>query len=286
MKILILGMNGMVGHKLCQVMSPSHEVYGTTRKAYGTSIERYQCEIINSIDAHDVFPLTRVMKGIKPNVVVNCIGVVKSRIKESDTAECISVNALFPHRLREICSLSNSRLIHISTDCVFSGKKGGYKESDIADADDLYGRSKCLGEVTGKDVLTIRTSLIGRELGKGHNLVEWILLNKGNRIQGYSKAIFSGFPTLHFSQVVKDIIEKYQYLNGIRHISANPISKYALVKLINEGVGLGIDIERVDKPVSDRSLNSNPFRILTGFQPKSWEIMIKEFVEDAKQYEE
>jgi dTDP-4-dehydrorhamnose reductase len=175
-------------------------------------------------------------------------------------------------------------LLHISTDCVFSGKKGNYKEADPSDAEDTYGKTKYLGEVKDEGALTLRTSIIGRELTSSNGLLEWFIGNRGGQVQGWTNAIFSGFPTLHFSRIIADIITNHPDLSGLYNVSSEPLSKYALLSLINKAFGLNIVIKESPEPREDRSLDSTKFRKETGFTPQSWDTMVKELAEDAAPY--
>jgi len=288
-KVLILGATGMLGHKLYQVLMPICEVTGTIRGHF-SDISRYgffrESEIVPSVNALEISRLEKVVEETNPEAVVNCIGIIKSREEAKDRLLSIWVNSLFPHQLYQICRRRGARLIHISTDCVFSGKKGSYREDDPPDAEDVYGKTKYLGEVSGKGALTIRTSLIGRELSTTNGLVEWFLSNRGGKVNGFINAIFSGFPTFHLAKIIADIITKHQNLSGIYHISAEPISKFRLLTLIKEKMELNIEIKEYPDFYCDRSLDSTLFRDKTGFKPLSWEKMISEFAKDAIQYQQ
>jgi len=286
-KVLILGCAGMLGHKLYQVLSPEFNVTGTIRGPF-SYINKYdffrQSRVITGVNAQDISRVNKVIKETRPDVVVNCIGIIKPLEKQSGELLNIWVNSLFPHQLYGICQAGGIRLIHISTDCVFSGKKGDYREDDPSDAEDIYGKTKYLGELGGAGALTIRTSLIGRELASSNNLLEWFLSNRGGRVQGYSKAIFSGFPTLHLSGIIADIITHHHNLSGVYHVSSEPISKYRLLTLINRAMGLNITIEEYPDFHCDRSLDSARYRKETGFTPLTWETMVDELARDAEQY--
>ena len=287
MKVLILGSAGMLGHKLYQVLTPNFDVTGTIRGPY-SDISKYgffqQSRIVPDTDAQDISRVEKVIKETSPDVAVNSIGIIKPLEKKSGELLNIWINSLFPHQLYKICQAGGIRLIHISTDCVFSGKKGNYREDDPSDAEDIYGKTKYLGEVNGAGALTIRTSLIGRELASTNNLLEWFLANQGGKVQGYSNAIFIGFPTLHLSRIITDIITHHQNLSGVYHVSSEPISKFKLLTLINRAMGLNITIEEYPDFHCDRSLDSTLYRKETGFTPPSWEKMVNELAQDAKQY--
>jgi dTDP-4-dehydrorhamnose reductase len=214
-------------------------------------------------------------------VVINCIGVVKQREAAKDPIACITVNALFPHRLAKLCQASGTRLIHFSTDCVFSGARGHYREEDRPDAEDLYGRSKLLGEVTGPGCLTIRSSIIGRELHCRQGLVEWFLSQKGKSISGYRKAIFSGLTTGAMSRLLGEVLTRYRHLEGVWHVAAEPISKYDLLQLVRTAFAADVDIEPTDTFRCDRSLCAARFRAATGWSPLPWPRMIADLRNDA-----
>ncbi len=289
MKVLILGVNGMLGHKLYQVLAPLFDVTGTIRGDYA-NISKYgffrELKIVCNVNALKIPRVEEVIEQIAPGVVINCIGIIKSRKGAEDRLLDIWINSLLPHQLYQICRRKGMRLIHISTDCVFSGKKGKYCQDDLPDAEDIYGRTKYLGEVSGEWALAIRTSLIGRELSTTNGLVEWFLSNRGNEVNGFTNAIFSGFPTLHFAKIISDIIMNYPNLSGVCHVSAEPISKFELLTIIKEKMELDIGIKEYPDFYCDRSLDSTWFQRETGFKPSSWDRMIDEFTEDAIQYKQ
>ena len=287
MRVLIFGVTGMLGHKLYQVLGQTLDAVGTIRGAY-RGIAEYDffqpSQIAPEVNAREISLVERAIEETGPEVVINCIGVVKSLVEQEGMVSTIWLNSLFPHELYQICNAKGIRLIHISTDCVFSGKTGLYREDDPSDADDVYGKTKYLGEVTGANALTIRTSIIGRELASANGLVEWFLSNQGKKVQGYTNAIFSGFPTLHLSRIIADIITKHQDLEGIYHVASEPISKFDLLALIKKAMRLNITIEEYPDYHIDRSLDSTEYRKTTGFTPPSWEKMIEEMAKDAGQY--
>ncbi len=289
MKVLILGSNGMLGHKLYQVLTKKYNVIGTIRGNYD-SIDKYgffsKPDIIPNVDAQRIPTVEEVFNKKKPDVVINCIGVIKSFREAQDRLINVWINALFPHQLYQICKGHGARLIHISTDCVFSGKKGIYREDDPSDAEDIYGKTKYLGELTSEGALTIRTSLVGRELSTTNNLVEWFLTNRGGKVNGFTNAIFSGFPTICFAQIMDEIISKEQNLSGVYHVSSAPVSKYKLLTLIRDSMRLDINIDKYSGFRCDRSLDSSVYRKKTGFKPRFWEEMIDEFTQDAQQYQQ
>lgn len=286
-KVLIFGATGMLGHKLYQVLKPGHDVVGTIRSGYKT-ISRYgfmePTILVPRFDATLPNAARQVIESIQPDVVVNCIGVLKNLVQKVGEPATRYLNAELPHEMYRICQPKGIRLIHISTDCVFSGKKGNYAEDDPSDAPDLYGQTKYQGEINEPGALTIRTSIIGRELHTANGLLEWVIANRGKEINGWANAIFSGFPTLHLSRIIADIIDKHPELSGLYNVSAEPISKYTLLTLINKTLELNATINATEEPHEDRSLDSTRFQKATGFTPLPWQPMIKELAEDAELY--
>lgn len=277
----------MLGHKLYQVLRPSFDVVGTIRSGYKI-ISRYgfmePTVLIPRFDALQPKAAKNVIESIRPDVVVNCIGVINKLTENAGIPATTQINAEFPHEVYSICQPKGIRLIHMSTDCVFSGKKGVYTEDDTPDAEDIYGKTKAQGEVKGPGALTIRTSIIGRELSTSNGLLEWFISQKGGKVTGWTNAIFSGFPTLHISRIIGDIIQNHEDLSGLYHVSSEPISKYKLLTLINDAFKLNIVINESPEPREDKSLDSTKFRKATGFTPQPWEQMVNELTEDAALY--
>lgn len=225
--------------------------------------------IRSEVDATNLNSLEKTMKSLQPNTVVNCIGLINKKIGINNLEEALEINGKFPHHLAKNCRGHKARLIHFSTDCVFSGLSGNYSEEDIPDSEDWYGMTKLAGEVNLPNTLTIRTSLIGPEYGNKYGLLEWFLSQKG-KVDGYTRAIFSGFPTIEMARIISDFIIPRTDITGLFHISSKPISKYDLLKLIAERYNKNIKINPVNEPTVDRSLNSNKFCQLTGYQSPSW----------------
>jgi len=222
--------------------------------------------------------LARVFAEVKPQTVVNCIGLIKQLADANDPLQALPVNAMLPHRLARLCELGGARLVHISTDCVFAGTRGNYRESDSADATDLYGRSKHLGEVTYPHTITLRTSIIGHELSSGHALLGWFLAQEG-QVKGYTKAVFSGLPTVELARVVREVVLPRPELSGLFHVASAPIAKYDLLKLIADVYGKRIEIIPDDGLVIDRSLNAERFRDATGYVAPPWPELVKRMFE-------
>lgn len=286
MRVLVFGAGGMLGHKLMQVLGSNHEVFGTVRDA-NKQLARFAPDerIIVNVAVEDPDWIRRAIDTIKPDVVINAIGIIKQLPDSKNVITTLTVNSIFPHRLAELGSEFGFRLITVSTDCVFSGTRGNYSEDDIPDATDLYGKSKNLGEVIGDNRLTLRTSIIGHELGTAHSLIDWFLSNRGGKVKGFANAIYSGFPTVVFAAIIDNLIRNYPKLTGLYHVSSDPINKYDLLKLVNEKYGADVTIDRDEKFKIDRSLNSTRFRSDTGFAPAPWEQMIGMMADDAKIYD-
>jgi len=277
-KVLILGATGMLGHTLLSFLAgrPEFSVFATARCTEG--LDRWfppglLQRIRGGVDAEPFDTVVRVLEEIHPDVVVNCVGVVKQVPLGKDPIATITVNALFPHRLARACGEAGIRMIHIGTDCVFSGEKGNYVESDLPDATDLYGRTKFLGEVDSPNCVTLRTSIIGHELSGRHGLIEWFLAQEGS-VRGFARAVFSGLPTVELAGVVADCVLPNEGLTGLYHVSSAPISKYELLGLVMERYGKRIRIERDETFVCDRSLDSTRFRGATGYRPPPWPEMV------------
>lgn len=277
-RLLILGASGMLGNACVRWFSQSsdYSAFGTVRS--GNSLRRIaelapSATILSGIDVENSDCLMRCIESVRPDVILNCVGVVKQLNEADEPLTAIPINALLPHRLAHLAKLSGARLIHFSTDCVFSGLKGGYKEEDSPDAKDLYGRTKLLGEVDYPNAITIRTSIIGHEMAGAHSLIGWFLAQEG-RIRGFTKAIFSGLPTVEMARIVHDHVLPHPEMHGVYHVSAEPISKYDLLMLVAKEYSKEILIEPDADFSIDRSLNSERFRAATGFQPSDWETLV------------
>lgn len=288
MKVLILGAGGMLGHKLLQVLGQTFDARATCRSV-PDGLRRFdwfkERSLITSTDAAEITSFEQAIKTFEPDVVINAIGVIKQIPSAKDVINTLEINSIFPQRLARLAGEFGFRLIQMSTDCVFSGRTGYYSEADLPDAGDLYGQSKRWGEVVEENCLTLRTSIIGHEIGSHHSLVDWFLSNRGGKVKGFTKAIYSGFPTVVFANIIKDIITLHPQLQGLYHLSSEPINKFELISMINSQYRAEIEIEGCDDPEIDRSLNSDRFRTETGFQPQSWPDMIKAMHDDAKIYE-
>lgn len=285
-RVLILGATGMLGHVLLRSLEQRKdiEVFATVR-ATGKIDRRLKPELLakvfGNVDANNLGLLDHVFSEVRPNVVINCIGIIKQLPLAQDPITSISINALFPHQLASICCSAGIRLIHFGTDCVFSGKKGNYREDDFSDAEDLYGRTKYLGEVDESDCLTLRTSIIGHELAGKLGLIDWFL-SQENRVKGYTNAIYTGFPTVELSRIIAEYVLPNEHLSGVYHVSSSAISKYELLRLVALKYKKKIEIEPYENFICDRSLNSDKFRQQTGYAPPSWKKLVELMYEDYK----
>lgn len=284
MKILILGATGMLGHKLLQVLQTNHEVQATCRNL---SEELKQFELFNNVlegyEATNLEAIEKLIDQNKYDVVINCIGIIKQQKAAYDAIPSIEINSLFPHKINKICNEAGAKFIHISTDCVFSGNKGSYTELDEPDAKDLYGKSKEMGEIKEAG-LTIRTSIIGHEISSQLSLVNWFLSQEGT-INGYRKAIYTGMPTVHLAKVIQEIIEHHPNLTGVNQVSAEPINKFDLLKIIATYYRKNITINPFDDFINDKSLIGTKFHEQTKICIPSWNDLIKEMHEDFAENE-
>jgi len=285
-KILVMGVTGIIGHAIWSSLQDidTYDVWGTFRNSSKLVHfpKKNQLQLIHGIDVLDLDALINLFQRVKPDVVINCVGLIKQLASANNPLAIIPINALFPHRLLQLCSLTNSRLIHMSTDCVFSGRKGNYLESDPSDAEDLYGKSKYMGEVCDSlNAITIRTSTIGHELNTKYALVDWFL-SQEEKVNGYVNAIFSGLPTVELAKVVRDYVIPNVELKGLYHVAAKPIGKYDLLKLIAETYDKKITIEPVHHVSIDRSLCAKRFEDKTGYHAPDWPTLIEKMYQSKK----
>lgn len=282
-RLLVLGASGMLGSAVLRwfEQDPGYEVFGSVRSlasVLGLRAKVPLAQFVPGVDVENLDSLTRLFARVQPDTVVNCIGVVKQLAVADDPLAAIPINALLPHRLARLAQVANARLIHISTDCVFSGSRGRYVESDVPDACDLYGRSKLMGEVDYDNAITLRTSIIGHELASAHGLMGWFLSQPGP-VRGFAKAIFSGLPTVELARVIQQQVIPHPELHGTYHVSAEPIDKYSLLKLVAAAYGRSNEINADDNLVIDRSLNSARFRAATGYVPPSWVELVQRMLD-------
>lgn len=278
MKVLVFGASGMIGSAMFRVLSAKKEwqVRGILRS---DEAKRFfsgdqQDKLVAGVDVEKHDALVRIFARVKPDVVVNCIGLTKHHKEAEDPQMALPLNALLPHRMADLCAVAGARLIHVSTDCVFAGTKGNYGEADAPDAGDVYGKSKHLGEVDYPHAITLRTSTIGHELQSAYGLLEWFLSQQGS-CKGFNRAIFSGLPNTEFARVVRDVVIPRPELRGLYHVGAEPIGKYELLKLIAKAYGKQIEIVRDDEFSIDRSLNSRRLNQATGYKAAAWPELIQ-----------
>jgi dTDP-4-dehydrorhamnose reductase len=287
-RVLILAGGGTLGHKLWQTLPVSFpDTFVTIRKpraAYSTTGLFAGNNVVDNLDLRDFGRLAAVLEEIKPSVIVNCAGVTLRSREAVDKNSAISINALLPHRLAEWCSRSGARLIHFSTVCVYDGKKGGYTEDDAPDARDLYGMTKALGDVNAPFALTLRSSFIGREIFAGTELLEWFLAQKGKTIKGFRKALFTGLTTNKLAELVCGLVQKHPQLNGLYHVSSEPVSKYELLLMMKEAYNLDVKIEAEEGFEMRRDLNGDRFAKAAGFNCPSWKTMMAEMAADSTPY--
>ena len=283
-KVLVLGATGMLGNAVLRFFSQSadYEAVGSARSTSALRLlpANLSDRVVCGVDVEHIDSLICLFSKVQPDVVINCIGLVKQLTEADDPLVAIPINSMLPHRLARLCGIASARLVHISTDCIFSGSKGMYTEADLSDAKDLYGRSKYLGEVDYPHAITLRTSIIGHELKGGHSLVGWFLAQEGS-VKGFRRAIFSGLPTVELARVIRDHVIPHPELHGVHHVSADPINKFDLLTLISNVYGKKIDIDKDDNFIIDRSLDSTQFREATGYQPPPWPGLVRRMCEFA-----
>lgn len=278
LKVLVLGATGMLGNAVLRYFATQSRfnVVGSARSH--ANAQRLPAQLHNrvtcNVNVENFDSLTQLFAVTKPDAVINCVGLVKQLAQAADPLEAIPINSLLPHRLARLCAATGARFVHISTDCVFSGSKGMYLEEDAPDAVDLYGRSKFLGEVNYPHAVTLRTSIIGHELDSAHGLVDWFLSQEAG-VRGFTRAVFSGVPTVELARIVHDYVLPNRELRGLFHVSAKPISKYELLRLVDRIYQKKIDIAPEDKLVIDRSLDSTRFQEATGYQAPDWPELVE-----------
>jgi dTDP-4-dehydrorhamnose reductase len=291
MKIVVLGAAGMLGHKMFQGLRERYPgTVATTREEVGQPpFDRVDLlqdgDVIRGVDVTDFDDLCLLLSGLKPDFIVNCVGIIKQREAAQAAIPCITINSLLPHKLAEMAAGWGGRVIHFSTDCVFDGRRGRYTEEDASTAEDLYGKSKFLGEVTAENALTLRTSIIGRELVEFRSLLEWFLAQKGKSVRGFTQVIYSGVTTNYLTELVGDIILDHPRLGGLHQVAGPAISKHGLLLLLKEAYGLNVEIVPDDREVSDRSMLGDKFFRATGFATPAWPELVSRLASDPTPYE-
>lgn len=288
-RIIILGVTGMLGHKMWQKFSDRYDsIFAIIRKRK-KDFDKYSFlksdGVVESLDLCDFEKMEKVLSEIRPDIIINCAGVTPRSREAGDETATSTINSLLPHRLLAWGKQNKAKIIHFSTDCVFDGKTGNYDEKSPLNAYDLYGRTKILGEINDIDALTIRSSFIGRELDSGTELLEWLLSQHGKCVKGYRKAFFTGITTNLLADTVTDIIERFPALHGIYHISSEVISKYDFLQMIRKLYKVDVEIEPDDQFECNRSLNNEKFRQATGFECPNWPQMMATMANDPTPYD-
>lgn len=289
-RVMVLGGAGMLGHKMFQVL---RERYAGTFCTVRDDLRRPPFDRVELLQGNDVVPgvdvtdfpaIEAVLAAFRPEFVINCVGVIKQRAEAISAIPSVTINSLLPHRLAQLAERWGGRVFHFSTDCVFSGRRGGYVEGDFSDAEDLYGRTKYLGEVSAANALTLRTSIIGRELVEHRSLLDWFLAQAHKTISGYRRVIYSGVTTNHLAELVASIIQEHPRLNGLFQVASESISKYDLLCLLREAYELDVRIEPDDREVSDRSMRCDRLREATGYICPPWPVLARQLAEDETPY--
>lgn len=283
-RVLVLGATGMLGHVAVRTLAERFEVHATARDVAAASALELPAEL-HAFEARSAGDgLEELIAAVRPDAVLNCIGLVKQLQIASEPIPAIAINALLPHRVAAAASASGARLIHVSTDCVFSGGlpiPGRYREDDQPDAEDLYGRSKLLGEVTYAPHVTLRTSIIGPELGRATGLLEWFLAQPGPAVNGFAHAIYAGLTTATLARIVADVIAEHPDLTGLYQVASEPIDKHDLLCRLNDVTGRGHEIVPVEEPVINRALDGSRFEADTGLRVPSWDAMLAEYATEV-----
>jgi dTDP-4-dehydrorhamnose reductase len=290
-KILVFGGEGMLGHKMFQALLSRYPdtactVVGSLCEPFYRKIDLFrQGRVIEKVDAMDLSSISQNLRELRPRFLVNCIGVIKQREEAKAAIPSITLNSLLPHKLAEIAREWSGRVIHFSTDCVFSGKRGRYTEVDPSDAEDLYGKSKYLGEVASENALTLRTSIIGRELAHFRSLLEWFLGQKGKTIRGFKRVIYSGVTTNYLAELVGTLVADHPSLSGLYQVTSPSISKYDLLCMLRDAYKLDVGIVPDEQEVSDRSMVGERFLRATGYKYPKWPDLVGQLANDSTPYE-
>ena len=288
MRVLVLGGEGMLGHQVCRRLGERFEVWATYREDPQSWVQYGDVDLaraLGGVDASHFATVTSGIERIQPDAVINCIGIVKQRDEAKMAVPTIRVNSLFPHLLADLCASMDARLIHVSTDCVFSGERGSYTEDDVPDPLDLYGRSKALGEVDRSGCLTLRTSIIGWEVKGNASLLEWFAAQRNRTIKGYRRVIYSGLCTAALADVMAYVLEEQPQLSGLYHVASQPLSKYELLTRLRDALGwTDMHVEPDDDEYCDRSLSAARFIAATRWQPPAWDGMIAELAAEWPTY--
>jgi len=288
MRLLVVGGDGMLGHRLLVQLAPVHDVRVTLRRplaAYAPHRLYSERNAFPGVDVRDEGAVRDVLARFRPEAVVNAAGIVKQRPEAAQSIPSIEVNALFPHRLALACREAGARLVHLSTDCVFSGRRGGATEASEPDAQDLYGRSKLLGEVDDGACVVLRSSIVGLELANRRGLVEWFLARRGGTVRGWRHAVWSGLSTAEMTRVIDRVLGRHPELTGLWHVASAPVSKYDLLRRLAGHLGRDVRVEPDDSVRCDRSLDAARFRRATGWEPPTLDEMLGELAGEVRERE-
>ena len=292
MKILVLGSAGMLGHKIFQVLRERFlgTVAFTLKDVKSPPFDRISflqgSDVLTGIDVSDFETLKQHISDVKPDYIINCVGIIKQRDAATAHIPSIELNALLPHKLAAFVQKWGGKLIHFSTDCVFDGLRGWYTEEDIPNAVDLYGKTKFLGEVQSENALTLRTSIIGRELSNHLSLLDWFLSENGRTIKGFKNVIYSGVTTNQMAEVVTMVLNEFPDLSGLYQVVADPISKYDLLCLARDTFKVDVRIVPETETVSDRSMKGDKLKAVTGYVSPSWSELMANLANDSSPYKE
>ena len=280
MRIIILGASGLIGHKLLQKLSNDFDVYATlhrSKESYGLMPLFSGQNIIDEVDVSDFENVSAILHSVNPNVILNCIGITPRKDEINNLYKVIKINSLFPHQLANWAKVNNKRVIHFSTDCVFNGSTGNYTENSLTTAEDVYGRTKALGEINYSHTLTIRSSFIGQELFGKTELLDWFLNQEGKRINGFTNTLYSGVSTNFMTHVVKTIILNAPELSGLYQLAPDkPISKYELLCIAKRAFDVNIEIIPENEYVHTPTLNGSKLKDNIKINVPSWKEMMKD----------
>lgn len=286
MKILVFGAAGMIGHRIWMEANNTSgtQVFGVVRKSseYYRNFQIFNENVFYETDVSHWENAEKVLNKVQPQFIVNAIGITIRKPEIQNLEKALEVNSFFPHRLLKWAQAHQSKVIHLSTDCVFDGGLGQYTELSQPTAKDHYGKTKFLGEIDGVSALTLRFSCIGRELESKTELLEWFLAQDRKEVKGFGKAIYSGVTTKVVAREVMRVITHFPELCGVFQLSSLPISKYDLLCLIQKVYGTSTSIARSDDYVSDKTLICSRFSEQTGYRSQSWEAMIDELKNDKQ----
>ncbi|GAB5377026.1 MAG: SDR family oxidoreductase [Acuticoccus sp.] len=279
MTVLVLGAGGMLGLALCRELAARLPGGARWRRACGGARPRIALppglDVAPHVDALQIDSINAALERFRPHTVINAIGFVKNRGGRDEIDLMLAVNGLFPHQLAERCRAFGARLIHFSSDCVFSGTRGAYRETDPPDAQDVYGHSKALGEVTSRHALTLRTSMIGLPGFGGRGLLGWFL-DRSDPVKGFTNAVFSGPTAPELARLVAHIITARGPYGGLLHVAAAPIDKFTLLSMLGTAFARDTEIVPDGALRIDRSLRADRLAARYGYSAPSWPAMVDE----------